>query len=128
MKIIFAGSPSFSVPVLQALAKEHNVCLVITQPDKPSGRGKKITEPPVKTAAKMLNIPTHQPIKINCNESKALISWSSAHMVSLYQKIFYTCVNMMRGTSMHRYFLGGEALRLSSMLSIMVISSAASPL
>ena len=42
MKIIFMGTPDFAVPCLDMLVKEgHEVCLVVTQPDKPKGRGKK---------------------------------------------------------------------------------------
>ena len=64
MKIIFAGSPEFSVPVLKELAKLHEVCLVITQPDRPAGRGKKIHQSPVKIAAKELKLPISQPKSI----------------------------------------------------------------
>ena len=98
MKIIFAGSPAFSVPVLKSLAQAHDVCLVITQPDKPSGRGKKLTEPPVKLTAKTLNIPVHQPPKINCAESRELILAQKADLmvVSAYgqfipEDILYMC-------------------------------------
>ncbi len=41
MKIIFMGTPEFAVPTLDALVKKHDVMAVVTQPDKPKGRGKK---------------------------------------------------------------------------------------
>jgi methionyl-tRNA formyltransferase len=64
--IIFMGTPDFSVPALQAIAKsEHCVSLVITQPDRPKGRGRKTVPTPVKRAAQDLNIDTIQPDNIN---------------------------------------------------------------
>lgn len=52
MKIIFMGTPDFSVGTLEALIEAgHEVCLVVTQPDKPKGRGKEMQPTPVKAAA-----------------------------------------------------------------------------
>jgi methionyl-tRNA formyltransferase len=62
MKIIFAGTPQFAVPALNLLlASEHSVCAVYTQPDRPSGRGRKLTLGPVKAVAQSRNIPVYQP-------------------------------------------------------------------
>ena len=61
MKILFAGTPLFSVPALQSIARQHDVVGVFTQPDRRSGRGKKVAEPAVKTAAKSLQLEIHQP-------------------------------------------------------------------
>jgi methionyl-tRNA formyltransferase len=55
------GSPAFAVPALEAVAKRHEVALVVTQPDKPVGRGKRVTSPAVKIAAEALGIPVAQP-------------------------------------------------------------------
>ena len=64
MKIIFMGTPDFSVPTLEALlASEHEVAAVVTQPDKPKGRGKEIHMSPVKECALKHNIPVYQPIR-----------------------------------------------------------------
>lgn len=65
--IIFCGTPEFALPSLEALAADHrfDVQLVITQPDKPVGRKKIITPPPVKVAAEHLGIPVWQPKNIN---------------------------------------------------------------
>ena len=41
MNVVFMGTPEFAVPTLEALVKKHNVSAVVTQPDKPKGRGKK---------------------------------------------------------------------------------------
>ncbi len=51
MKIIFMGTPEFSVPSLQALIDEFEVSAVFTQPDRPKGRGKKLAMSPVKELA-----------------------------------------------------------------------------
>lgn len=60
--LVFMGTPDFAVPSLNALAAAgHRIRLVITQPDRPKGRGRKISPPPVKTAAAALGIPVIQP-------------------------------------------------------------------
>ncbi|MBN2541002.1 MAG: methionyl-tRNA formyltransferase [Bacilli bacterium] len=64
MKICFMGSMNFAVPILEGLAKQHQVLLVVTQPDKPVGRKRVITPTPVKTKAIELGIPVFQPISI----------------------------------------------------------------
>ncbi len=62
MKILFMGTPEFAVPCLDILIKEgHNICGVVTQPDKPKGRGHKMMPPPVKVRAEENNIPVFQP-------------------------------------------------------------------
>lgn len=65
MKIIFMGTPDFSVGTLEALIKEgHEVMLAVTQPDKPKGRGKSMQFPPVKEAALAHGIEVYQPAKV----------------------------------------------------------------
>lgn len=65
-KIVFMGTPDFSVPPLLALAEAgHKIELVITQPDRPKGRGKKMVPPPVKVAAQKLGLRVIQPEKIS---------------------------------------------------------------
>ncbi len=69
MKIVFWGTPDFAVESLKALLKSnHKVLAVITQPDKPKGRGKKIQPPPVKEEALKHNIPVIQPEKVKNNQ------------------------------------------------------------
>jgi len=58
------GSPQFAVPVFSALADQYEVVGVVTQPDRPAGRGRKLTPPPVKQAAVDLKIPVIQPEKM----------------------------------------------------------------
>ena len=65
MKIIFMGTPDFSVGTLEALvAAGHEVVLAVTQPDKPKGRGKEMQFTPVKECAIRHNIPVYQPRKV----------------------------------------------------------------
>ena len=65
MRVIFMGTPDFAVPCLDMLVKEgHDVCLVVTQPDRPKGRGKKMLFPPVKEKALEYGIEVFQPVKI----------------------------------------------------------------
>ncbi len=73
MKVIFMGTPDFAVPTLEALSKEHEVSLVITQTDKPKGRGKLMCPSPVKVKALELGIPVFQPENINTEDSIAKI-------------------------------------------------------
>ena len=58
------GSPEFAVPALQKLAEHYAVVGVVTQPDRPAGRGRTLTPPPVKQAADSLGIATIQPVRL----------------------------------------------------------------
>lgn len=64
MRVIFMGTPNFAVPSLEALLQYHEVVLVVTQPDKPKGRGKKMAFSPIKECALQHNIPVLQPAKV----------------------------------------------------------------
>ncbi|WP_077211475.1 methionyl-tRNA formyltransferase [Bacillus dakarensis] len=69
-KIVFMGTPDFSVPVLKRLMDDgYDVIAVVTQPDRPVGRKKVLTPPPVKVAAEEYRIPVLQPEKIRNRES-----------------------------------------------------------
>ncbi len=63
-RVIFMGSPQFAVPVFTSLAKKYSIAGVVTQPDRPAGRGRKLTPPPVKLAALEIDIPVIQPEKM----------------------------------------------------------------
>jgi methionyl-tRNA formyltransferase len=71
--VAFLGSPEFAVPSLQAVAAEHDVVLAVAQPDKPAGRGMKLTPPAVKTAAEALGIPVLQPKSARSGELEAAL-------------------------------------------------------
>ena len=65
MRIVFMGTPDFSVPALKALVEaDHQVIAVVTQPDKPKGRGKEVQMTPVKIQAMEYGIPVYQPAKV----------------------------------------------------------------
>ncbi|MDR3598217.1 methionyl-tRNA formyltransferase [Clostridium sp.] len=64
MNVVFMGTPDFAVPSLKKLIEKHNVTAVLSQPDKPKGRGKKMAYPPVKEEALKHGIPVYQPIKL----------------------------------------------------------------
>ena len=64
MKIIFMGTPAFAVPSLEILLKKHTICAVVTQPDKPKGRGKKMAFSPIKEKALEYDIEVLQPLKV----------------------------------------------------------------
>ncbi len=64
MRVVFMGTPDFSVPALERIATEHEVVAVVTQKDKPKGRGQELSYTPVKESALKLNIPVLQPEKV----------------------------------------------------------------
>ncbi len=69
MKLIFMGTPAIAVPVLQSLVEsKHDIVAVVTQPDRASGRGKKICSPPIKEKALQHNIPVIQPESLSSPE------------------------------------------------------------
>ncbi len=75
MKIIFMGTPDFSVGTLEALADAgHEIALVVTQPDKPKGRGKAMQFPPVKEAAISRGFPVYQPRRVREPECISYLS------------------------------------------------------
>ena len=83
LKIIYAGTPDFSVAGLQALIdSEHEVVAVYTQPDRPAGRGRKLTPSPVKKLALENDIAVYQPLNFKADEDKqALIDLNADLMV-----------------------------------------------
>ena len=74
LKIIFMGTPEFAVPSLAALIDNAEVICVVTQPDKPKGRGHKLQPPPVKVFALENNLPVIQPAKVKSPEVVAQIA------------------------------------------------------
>ncbi len=69
MRVALFGSPAFALPVLDALLARHVVALVVTQPDKPAGRGHKLTPPPVAQRARELGVRLEQPERLKRNET-----------------------------------------------------------
>src|SRR5258707_11795940 len=83
------GSPEFAVPCLRALAGVHEVALVVSQPDKPAGRGGQLSAPAVKVAAQELGIPVIQPRSAKTGELREALIASGAELavVVAYGKI-----------------------------------------
>lgn len=106
MKIIFMGTPDFSVGTLEALVEAgHEVCLVVTQPDKPKGRGKEMQYTPVKEAALKHGIEVYQPRRIReaeCVEKlrqynadiMVVIAFGQIIPKEILEMVPYGCVNV----------------------------------
>ncbi|HJS21128.1 MAG TPA: methionyl-tRNA formyltransferase [Steroidobacteraceae bacterium] len=77
LRVVFAGTPEFAVPVLQALARSrHALVGVLTQPDRPAGRGRRVTASAVKTAALELGLAVEQPATLkDADAARILASW-----------------------------------------------------
>ena len=75
MKVVFCGTPQFAVPTLKHLLTqpEFEIAAVVTQPDRPSGRGMQVSFSPVKEAALAAGVPIHQPEKIRSPEAQELL-------------------------------------------------------
>lgn len=89
-RVAFFGSPEFAVPSLRALAAAgYDIALVVTQPDRPAGRGGRLTPPAVKTAALELGLPVAQPESVKTPEFAAQLAGLAldAAVVAAYGKI-----------------------------------------
>ncbi|MBU0620590.1 MAG: methionyl-tRNA formyltransferase [Gammaproteobacteria bacterium] len=74
MKIIFAGTPQFAADALEALLQEHEVVAVLTQPDRPSGRGMQLVASPVKQLAQQHGVPVLQPVTLKSEQAQQEIA------------------------------------------------------
>lgn len=75
-RVVFMGTPEFAVPTLQTLISSQRVVGVVTQPDRPSGRGRRLQPPAVKKVAQAANIPVYQPESLRSDEStRQLRQW-----------------------------------------------------
>ncbi len=81
LNLVFMGTPAFAVPVLESLAARHKVSLVVTQPDKPKGRGQQLAAPPVKLKAQELGIPVAQPQSLKTPGFHDLIAAQKADLL-----------------------------------------------
>ena len=113
MKILFMGTPDFAVNSFAALCREFSVVGVITQPDKPKGRGYTLTPPPVKVEAEKLGIPVYQPETLKDGAIKELLDDLSPDLIAVvaYGKILpayvldypkYGCINL-HGSLLPKY-------------------------
>lgn len=75
LKIVYAGTPDFAAEALAAIiASRHQVCAVYTQPDRPAGRGRKLTASPVKQLAVEHGLPVYQPTTLKSEEEQARLA------------------------------------------------------
>lgn len=82
MKIIFAGTPDFAAKHLQTLIdSSHEIIAVLTQPDRPAGRGNKLTASPVKNLATEQHIPVYQPSTLKTTENQEIIKSLNADIM-----------------------------------------------
>jgi len=114
VKLAFMGSATFALPSLNRLfEKGYELTGVITQPDKPSGRGQTLQPPPVKKRAFDLHLPIHQPTSLKTEESQALIHALAPQLIVVvaYGKILprwllhfprYGCINL-HGSLLPKY-------------------------
>lgn len=70
LRVVFAGTPEFALPCLRAAAERNEVVAVYTQPDRPAGRGRKLTASPVKTEALALGLPVHAPENFKSRQAR----------------------------------------------------------
>jgi methionyl-tRNA formyltransferase len=90
LRIVFFGTPQFAVPSLERLIRSpHHVVGVVTQPDRPRGRGQKVTDAPVKVSAVQHGIPVYQPGRLRDSEvAETLARWApDLGVVAAYGKI-----------------------------------------
>jgi methionyl-tRNA formyltransferase len=80
MRLVFLGTPAFAVPTLEGLATRHDIVSVVTQPDRPKGRGQEMSPSLVKQTALRLGLPVYQPERIRRPEAQA-------HLASLAPEI-----------------------------------------
>ncbi|HNR21966.1 MAG TPA: methionyl-tRNA formyltransferase [Steroidobacteraceae bacterium] len=73
MRIAFAGTPGFALPPLRALGARHSIVGVLTQPDRPAGRGRALTASPVKLEAEARGWPLAQPVTLKSEEDRAVL-------------------------------------------------------
>ena len=103
MRVVFMGTPSFAVPILEELIKNYEVVLVVTQPDKEVGRKRILTPSPIKEVATNNNIEVFQPIKIKEDYQKILDAKPDIIITAAYGQIIpkvildypkYKCINV----------------------------------
>ena len=78
MRVVFMGTPDFSVPVLKALMSKHEVVCVYTQPPRPAGRGQKLTPSPVQQEAESNNIMVRYPVSLKSESEQKLFEMLNA--------------------------------------------------
>ncbi len=113
MRIMFMGTPDFAVPSLEALYKKHQVVCVVSQPDKPKGRGHNLMPTQTKLKAQELGIPVEQPVSLRDGAAQPILDQYRPEMIVVvaYGKILpqyilnypkYGCINV-HGSLLPKY-------------------------
>jgi methionyl-tRNA formyltransferase len=110
LRIAFAGTPAFAVPALNVLAtSRHELVGVLTQPDRPAGRGRELTPSAVKQRTQQLGLPLDQPARLASDAQRAtLLSWRPELLVVVAYGLLLPA---------HRCCRAGAAPRRSSVRS-----------
>jgi len=109
-KIVFMGSPFFAVRMLDALTTRYEVVGVVTQPDKPAGRGRNLTPPPVKEFAMSKGIPVIQPARLKePGVLEQLMDWGPLPLGRSCARTYWIYLNLVVSTSMPPFYHVGAA-------------------
>lgn len=100
-KIAYFGTPAFAVEPLSKLIEAHNVVCVVAQPDKPQGRGNKLTPPPTKELALQHNIPVYQPDKLS--QAQDLYDFLAAEQIDFLITAAYGKILPVRFLELAKY-------------------------
>lgn len=104
MRLVFLGAGAFGIPSLEALAREHEVALVVTQPDRPAGRGKVLTPTPIAARAAELGIRVVKPADVNAPEVLAEVRGIGADawvVIAFGQKLSRELVDGVFAINLH---------------------------
>ena len=113
MKIVFMGTPEFSVPVLEALAQHHDIVAVYSQPPRPAGRGKADRPSPVQARAEALGLPVRHPVSLRSEtEQRAFADLGAdvAVVVAFGQILPKAVLDVPRRGSINRRRKSGNAV------------------
>lgn len=104
MKLVFLGAGAFGIPSLDSLAREHEIALVVTQPDRPAGRGKVMTPTPIAARAAELGLPVIKPADVNAPEVVAQVRGVGADawaVIAFGQKLSRELVDGVFAINLH---------------------------
>lgn len=104
-KLVFMGTPDFALPTLKRLHEtEHTISLVVTQPDRPKGRGRKITAPPVKRVANELGYAILQPVSIKTDAFAQKLGKLKPDFLIVVSYVHMLVVVLLKKTSLQENF------------------------
>lgn len=104
MRLVFLGAGAFGIPSLESLARAHEVALVVTQPDRPAGRGKVLTPTPIAARALELGLPVIKPADVNAPEVVAQVRGVGADawiVIAFGQKLSRELVDGVFAINLH---------------------------